>query len=103
MKHLALAAGAALAVSTVVSVAAVPSPARAATPGAVFFGYKGAGVEVVTQEGGLSKLTVGGGSFVAQFAAAPGGGKVAWIDGKGRLHVKSAAGDKVVATNAAYA
>ncbi|MER7205836.1 hypothetical protein [Streptosporangium sp. NPDC000239] len=103
MKHLALAVGAVLAASTVVSVAAVPAPARAATtPGAVFFGYKGAGVEVVTQQGGLSKLAVGGSSFAGQFAAAPGGGKVAWIDGKGRLHVKSAAGDKVVATNAAY-
>ncbi|MEV7009362.1 hypothetical protein [Streptosporangium sp. NPDC051022] len=103
MKHLALAVGAALAVST----AAVASPALASsraatTPGAVYLGYKSTGVEVTTQQGGLSRLTVGGGNFVGQFAAAPGGGKVAWIDGKSRLHVKSASGDKVIAQNAAY-
>lgn len=102
MKHLALAVGAALAVSAVASTAAVASPTRATTPGAVYFGYKGSGVEVTTHQGGLSKLSVGGGGFIAQFAAAPGGGKVAWIDGKGRLHVKTATGDRVVAANAAY-
>ncbi|MEV8630463.1 hypothetical protein AB0395_02290 [Streptosporangium sp. NPDC051023] len=103
MKHLALAVGTALAVST----AALASPALASsraatTPGAVFFGYKSGGVEVVTQQGGLSRLSVGGGTFVGQFSAAPDGTKVAWVDSQSRLHVKSASGDKVIAKNAAY-
>ncbi|GAA3119137.1 hypothetical protein [Streptosporangium carneum] len=103
MKHLALAVGVALAVSTAaVASPAVASSRAATTPGAVYFGYKGAGVEVTTHQGGWSKLSAGGGGFVAQFAAAPDGTKIAWIDGKSRLHVKSASGDKVIAKNAAY-
>lgn len=101
MKHWVMGVGVALAVSAVAS-PALASPQAATTPGGVYLAYKGAGIEVLTHQGGWSKLAVGGGGFVGQFSAAPDGSKIAWIDGRSRLHVKSAGGDKVIARNAAY-
>ncbi|MEU0483827.1 hypothetical protein ABZ260_32150 [Streptosporangium sp. NPDC006013] len=106
MKYWALAAGAALAVSaTATPAVASPrtaSPQTAPVAGAVYFRYAGSGVEALTHRGGWSRLTAGDGAFAGQFAVAPDGGKIAWIDDKSRLHVKSATGDKVIAKNAAY-
>ncbi|MGJ6961567.1 TolB family protein [Streptosporangium sp. G11] len=90
-----------------VHVAAPAAVAHKAAPvsGAVYFRYGGSGVEVLTHRGGWTRLTVGGGAFAGQFAVAPDGRKVAWIDDRNRLHVKSATGsvtDRVIAKNAAY-
>ncbi|MEV4379906.1 hypothetical protein [Streptosporangium sp. NPDC049644] len=101
MKYWALAAGAALAVSATAT-PAVASPRTAPVAGAVYFRHTGNGIEALTHRGGWSRLTAGGGAFAGQFAVAPGGGKVAWIDDKSRLHVRSATGDRVIAKNAAY-
>ena len=57
---------------------------------------------MLTHRGGWSRLTAGGGAFAGQFAVAPDGRRIAWIDDRSRLHVKSATGDRVIATNAAY-
>ncbi|WP_326828465.1 hypothetical protein OIE13_18840 [Streptosporangium sp. NBC_01810] len=117
MKYWALAVGAAFAVSataapalagsTGVTAPATASPRTTSSPaapvaGAVYFRHGGSGVEVLTHRGGWSRLTAGDGAFSGQFAVAPDGGKVAWIDDKSRLHVKSATGDRVIAKNAAY-
>ncbi|MFI7045383.1 TolB family protein [Streptosporangium sandarakinum] len=120
MKYRALVAGAALAVTapalsapaqasagtaaSAANPAAASAPARAAaTVRGVYFDYKDGGVRVTTGPGGR-QVTIPSdkGSFVGQFSASPDGGRVAWIDDKGRLHVRSAAGDKVVAVGAAY-
>ncbi|WP_189237791.1 TolB family protein [Planomonospora parontospora] len=134
MKHRALAAGAALtalAVATAtaaalagpaqavparsasaqaVPVQAVPAqgtPAQAApaplTGRGVYLGY-GGGVRLATESGRTLWTDRSG---FGQFSVSPDGGKVAWIDGKGRLHVSAAAtgsgkaADKVVARGAA--
>ncbi|GHH63043.1 hypothetical protein GCM10017673_03250 [Streptosporangium violaceochromogenes] len=108
MKHWAVAAGAAL-VMTASAVTAAPAVAGAASSqaapvaGAVYLAYRGGGVEVLTHRRTWSRQTVGGPGFVGQFSAAPGGGRVAWIDARNRLHVRSAGGDRVIAKDAAYA
>lgn len=132
MKHWALAAGVALALTvtaappalagsteSVGSTGGVGGTVRAAhgtapVSGAVYFRYGRSGIEVLTHRGGWSAgPTVGGGAFAGQFAVAPGGRKVAWIDDRNRLRVTSAPGsgtngvtgkvtDKVIARNAAY-
>ncbi|MGW4423084.1 TolB family protein [Streptosporangium sp. NPDC004631] len=101
MKHWAMAVGTAVAVSAVASPATASSRPAPVT-GAVYSGYQGGGVEVLTHRGGWSRRSVGGGGFVGQFSAAPGGGKVAWIDSGNRLHVKTANADRVIAKDAAY-
>lgn len=103
MKHWAIAVGTALAVSTAaVATPALASSRTAPVTGAVYFGYQGSKIEVLTHRGGWTSLAVGGGAFSGQFSAAPDGKRVAWIDEKSRLHVKSASGDKVIARDAAY-
>ncbi|GAA2851743.1 hypothetical protein GCM10010517_09370 [Streptosporangium fragile] len=113
MKHRALAAGAALAVSAALTAtpALAAAPAGPAAPasyrtapvaGAVYFGYRGGGVEVQAHRGGWTRHTVGGAGFAGQFAVAPDGLRVAWIDDKGRLHVRAGSADKVIAKDAAY-
>ncbi|MDP9845321.1 hypothetical protein [Streptosporangium lutulentum] len=117
MKRRALTLGTALAVSaataTVVTTPAramVPAPAAAPartsapaplTGKAVYLSDKN-GIQVLTYNGRWTSQTVGGASFAGQFSVAPDGRRIAWIDGKNRLHVLSPAGDKVVARNAAY-
>ncbi|GAA3445555.1 TolB family protein [Planomonospora venezuelensis] len=101
MKYRALALGAALAVSAAAP-ASAEAPARP-SGAAVYFAYAANGkVEVSAYRGGWSRQSVGGGSFAGQFSASPDGRRIAWIDGGSRLHVKSAAGDKVIARGAAY-
>ncbi|WP_436757113.1 TolB family protein [Streptosporangium sp. V21-05] len=125
MKHWALAAGVVLALTVTAAPPALAgstgstgsdgsagrvSHGVAPVSGAVYFRYGSGGIEVLTHRGGWTGgLTVGGGAFAGQFAVAPGGRKVAWIDGKNRLRVTSAPGsgtnrvtDKVIARNAAY-
>lgn len=110
MKHWAVAAGAALVMTAPVAAvpaAAVPSTGTASSQaapvaGAVYLGHRGGGVEVLTHRGRWSRQTVGGPGFVGQFSAAPDGGRVAWIDARNRLHVRSAGGDRVIAKDAAY-
>ncbi|MDP9861626.1 MULTISPECIES: TolB family protein [Streptosporangium] len=103
MKHWAMAVGAALAVSTAaVAAPALASSQAAPVTGAIYLGHKGGKVEVLTHRGGWSGLAVGGGSFAGQFSAAPDGRRIAWIDDRSRLHVRSAGGDKVIAKDAAY-
>ncbi|GGS64481.1 hypothetical protein GCM10010156_24470 [Planobispora rosea] len=112
MKYWALAAGAALAVSAALPAqAATPaqSPAQSGAPApltgqGVYLSY-GNDVRVLKSDG----RPVWGSraaSFTGQFSASPDGRKVAWIDGKGRLHVSSATAgktvDKIVARGAAY-
>ncbi|SFJ21173.1 hypothetical protein SAMN05216275_10794 [Streptosporangium canum] len=104
MKHWAMAAGVALAVST----AAVAAPALASSQAApvtdaVYFGYQEGQVQVLTdRRPGLTSVRIGGGTLSAQFSVAPDGRRIAWIDEKGRLRVGSASGDKVIAKDAAY-
>ncbi|GGK52555.1 hypothetical protein Ppa06_06520 [Planomonospora parontospora subsp. parontospora] len=92
----------------VVSEQAVPArsaPAQAApaplTGGGVYLGY-GSGVRLVTESGRALWTDRSG---YGQFSVSPDGRKVAWIDGRGRLHVSAAgsgkASDKVVARGAA--
>jgi hypothetical protein len=123
VKHRALAAGAvltALAVSTATA-AALAGPAQAfpvlavpaqsapvqASPApltgkGVYLRYS-SGVRLSTESG---RAVWADRSGSGQFSVSPDGGKVAWIDGRGRLHVSvPAAGrttDKVVAKGAAY-
>ncbi|MFC4060544.1 hypothetical protein ACFOWE_19750 [Planomonospora corallina] len=126
MKHWALASGAALAVSAVSLSAALAVPAQAAPAQAapvqaapaqaapsrtapaplrgkgIYLGY-GSGVRL-TAESGRTLWTDR--SRSGQFAVSPDGGKVAWIDARGRVHVSALTGtgrsDKVIATGAAY-
>ncbi|MFF3439678.1 TolB family protein [Streptosporangium sp. NPDC002721] len=117
MKHWALTAGAALALTAATTTPALAGSTgstgstgvaygTAPVSGAVYFRHAGGGIEVQTHRGGrTSGLKVGGGAFAGQFAVAPDGRRVAWIDDRNRLRVTSASGsgpDKVVARNAAY-
>ncbi|MBB2911951.1 hypothetical protein FHS43_003231 [Streptosporangium becharense] len=118
MKHRALAVGAALAVSAALTAApalaaapsgvagavgaAVPASRQAApVAGAVYVGHRAGGVKVLVHRGGWTSHTAGGAGFTGQFAVAPDGLRVAWIDDGGRLHVSAGGTDKVVARNAA--
>ncbi|WP_371779524.1 TolB family protein [Streptosporangium subroseum] len=127
MKHWTMVAGAALAVSTATVAApalassqtaptassqtALPALSRTAplassrtapVAGAVYLGYRGSKVEVLTHRRGWSSLAMGGGALTGQFSASPDGKRIAWIDDKNRLHVKSAGGDRVIAKDALY-
>ncbi|MET8384557.1 hypothetical protein ABZV14_16330 [Streptosporangium canum] len=104
MKHWAMAAGVALAVSTAsVAAPALASSQAAPVTGAVYFGYTEGQVQVLTdRRPGLTSVRIGGGTLSAQFSVAPDGRRIAWIDEKGRLRVGSASGDKVIAKDAAY-
>ncbi|MEV6859710.1 hypothetical protein AB0M44_01690 [Streptosporangium subroseum] len=119
MKHWTVAACATLAVSTAAVAApalassrtAPPTPPRMASPasaqtapvaGAVYLGYKGSAVEVLTHRRDWTSLAVGGGALTGQFSASPDGKRIAWIDDRNRLHVKSAGGDRVIAKDALY-
>ncbi|ACZ85572.1 TolB family protein [Streptosporangium roseum] len=102
MKHWAMAAGVALAVSTLAAPALASSQAAPVT-GATYFGYRDGQVQVVTdRRPGLTSVRIGGGTLSAQFSVAPDGRRIAWVDEKGRLRVGSASGDKVIAKDAAY-
>ncbi|MEV4187173.1 hypothetical protein AB0J28_37680 [Streptosporangium canum] len=104
MKHWAMAAGVALAVSTTaVAAPALASSQAAPVTDAVYFGYEEGQVQVLTdRRPGLTSVRIGGGTLSAQFSVAPDGRRIAWIDEKGRLRVGSASGDKVIAKDAAY-
>ncbi|GIH94540.1 PD40 domain-containing protein [Planobispora siamensis] len=101
MKYWALAAGAALAVTT----AAVPAQAAAPAPLTGKGVYLSYGNDIRVLSGGRTLWTARGASFTGQFSASPDGRKVAWIDGKGRLHVSGLDGgkatDKIIAKGAA--
>ncbi|GAA4185993.1 hypothetical protein GCM10022252_17290 [Streptosporangium oxazolinicum] len=83
---------------------AAASHEAAPVSGAVYFRHGGSGVEVLTHRGGWTSLTAGAGAFAGQFAVAPDGRKVAWIDDRNRLRVKAtgSGAETVVARNAAY-
>ncbi|MEU3163226.1 hypothetical protein [Streptosporangium sp. NPDC006930] len=86
---------------------AISNATAAPVSGAVYFRHGGSGVEVLTYRGGRSSggLTAGAGAFAGQFAVAPDGRRIAWIDDKNRLRVTSANGPRtgtVIAKNAAF-
>ncbi|WP_329092654.1 TolB family protein [Streptosporangium sp. NBC_01469] len=80
------------------------SHGAAPVSGAVYFRHGGSGIEVLTHRGGWTSLTAGAGASAGQFAVAPDGRKVAWIDDRNRLRVKTtgSGADRVIARNAAF-
>ncbi|GAB1819350.1 TolB family protein [Herbidospora sp. RD11066] len=71
-------------------VALIPAAPASAAPGLVFYNYP-----AVYSPYGTTKVGASG-----QFSVSPDGRKVAWIDDTGRVHVRTGAVDKVVATGA---
>jgi hypothetical protein len=102
VKYRALVLGTALALSAAVP-ASASAPTRPAGAAVYFAPAENGKVEVLTYRGRwTTRLSVGEGGFAGQFSASPDGRRVAWIGSGSRLHVKSAAGDKVIARDAMY-